>query len=342
MDLDGLWRAPEEWPEDYPPIAGWLRDETGRWRAPDEGQAPPDLLPALWVSQVVEESPPIQTLSRQAQADRRAMYTVAGVVAGACLLLAAAIVLIAQAGASAPDERPDSDVPDVVFAAETDEDRLNKLRELALAAPALARQSLDEIPDTPPGSDTEAFDPANWVFEEDGCLDVAEQVLIARSRIPIVWADQLECVPDGGQWTDRYLDTTLTRTLEADVVALVPPAVVYASGGALWSPATRQAYVSDQRHGATLQIVSAGGGHNPRAQDPAAWKPSSREIWCAYAVDWISVKTHWQLTVNSDERAALTEMLDTCDSPNSAGADPETVVSDRLVAPEIELIVEPQ
>ncbi len=342
MDLDGLWRAPEEWPEDYPPIAGWLRDETGRWRAPDDGQAPPDLLPAVWVSQSAEESPPVQTLSRQAQADRRAMYTVAGVVAGACLLLAAAIVLIAQAGASAPDEGPDSDVPDVVFAAETDEDRLNKLRELALAAPAIARQSLDEIPETTPESDTEAFDPANWVFEEDGCLDLAEQVLIARSRIPIVWADQLECVPDRGQWVDRYLDTTLTRTLEADVVALVPPSVVHASGGALWSPATRQAYVSDQRHGATLQIVSAGAGYNPRAQDPAAWKPSSREIWCAYAVDWISVKTHWQLTVNSDERAALTEMLDTCDSPNSLGADPRTVVSDRLVAPEIELIVAPE
>ncbi len=342
MDLDGLWRAPEEWPEDYPPIAGWLRDEAGRWRAPDEEQAPRDLLPAVWVSQAAEESSPVQTLSRQAQADRRAMYTVAGVVAGACLLLAAAIVLITQAGASSPAQGPDSDVPDVVFAVETDEDRLNKLRELALAAPAIARQSLEEIPDTKLAPDTETFDPADWVFEEDGCLDVAEQVLIARSRIPIVWADQLECVPDRGQWVDRYLDTTLTRTLEADVVALVPPAVVYASGGALWSPATRQAYLSDQRHGATLQIVSAGAGYNPRSQDPAAWKPSSREIWCAYAVDWISVKAHWQLTVNNDERAALSEMLDTCDSPDSVGADPQTVVSDRLVAPEIELIVAPQ
>ncbi len=338
MDLDGVWRGPEEWPEDYPPIDGWVLNDLDQWCSPGESEGMTDLLPARRAPEPKIEPAVVDTLSRQAQSDRRAMYTVAGVVGGACLLLAAVLIVITQAGAASNGE-PGSDEPDVVFAAETDQDRINRQRALSLEAPAVARQNLVELPETPAAAGSTVFDPVEWIPVEEGCVDVVEAVLIARSSSPIVWADQLQCVPDRGQWRDRYLDVTLTRILEADVVALVPPAVAFASGGASWSSATRQAYVTDQHHPATLQIISAGAGHNPRAQDPSAWKPSSPDIWCAYAVDWISVKTHWQLSVTSAERAALDEMLDTCDSSTTSGADPETVVIDRLAAPDIELLV---
>lgn len=337
MDLDGVWRAPTEWPEDYPPIEGWVRDEFGHWRAPHDPAPVADPHPALRPSLPEADPAPVKTLSRQAQADRRAMYTVAGVVGGACLLLAAALIVITQAGAVSNGE-PRSDVPDVVFAAETDQDRIDQQRALALEAPAVARQNLSQLATTPDTSVAGVFDPVEWAPVEEGCLGLAESVLIARSSVPIVWADQLECVPDRGQWTDRYLEETLTRTIDAKVVPIVPPAVVHASGGAAWTSATRQAYVTDQNHPATLQIIAAGGGHNPRAQDPSAWRPSTETMWCAYAVDWISVKTHWELTVTVAERAALAEMLDTCSSATSAGADPSTVVIDRLAAPQIELL----
>ena len=39
MDLDGEWRAPEEWPQDHPPLEGWVRNQDGSWRAPNNAVA---------------------------------------------------------------------------------------------------------------------------------------------------------------------------------------------------------------------------------------------------------------------------------------------------------------
>ena len=36
---------------------------------------------------------------------------------------------------------------------------------------------------------------------------------------------------------------------------------------------------------------------------------------CRYAVDWIVVKAHWELTATEDEWDALGDMLQTCDGP---------------------------
>ena len=39
--------------------------------------------------------------------------------------------------------------------------------------------------------------------------------------------------------------------------------------------------------------------------------------WCQYAIDWITVKSTWELTVTRDEHSALTVMLNTCQDPPS-------------------------
>lgn len=344
MDLDGMWRSPEEWPEDYPPLPGWVRTPDGQWTAPDNESTANATAHHTGRSPVatVAEAPPAQKrISRQAQADRRAILIVMGVLSAAALLLAGAIILIAQAGADVDDTQRDA--LEVIYAAETDEVRAQRQREAALLAPERAAADLAELPvrdgtqDAPEGT-SGVFDPQDWTVVDDGCLDLAEVVLVDRSSVPVTWADQLECVPDTGRWRDRNLDSVLTRAHEAEVVLLVPAKVVFESGGAMWSTATQQAYLSDQRHPATLQIVAAQAGYNPRGQDPSAWRPSSERTWCAYAVDWISVKSHWQLDVSAEERVALEEMLATCADPSSRGADPETVVVDPLAVRQIDTI----
>lgn len=337
MDLDGVWRAPEEWPEDYPPIDGWIRGRNGRWSAPDQASDDhePSYTPPTINTEARQVEPAPKRLSRQARADRRAMYTVAGVIGGAMLLLAAALIVITQAGAS-DTEQARSDVPDVIFAAETDADRAARHEAAAAAAPAHARESLEQLPVRGAVTGVTGFVEQEWTATVDGCLDRDEMVLVERSETPVTWADQLECVPDGGQWTDPFLGTVLRRTIDAEVIVLVPTSVVFASGGDDWSAATRSSYSSDLRHRATLQIVAAGSGHNPRSQDPSQWRPSSRGAWCAYAVDWISVKAHWGLDIHAAEKAALGEMLESCDDATSAGANPVTAIVDALAPPSIE------
>ncbi len=341
MDLDGAWRSPSEWPEDTPPLDGWQRASDGTWHAPtltandfDHESKRSPIAVAERTAAIDSDAP---RRSRQATADRRAMLTVAGALGAAALLLAVALVLITQAGAEDPVQAKDS-AGTVIFAAETDEVRMERRRAEAALAPAAAATQLDALA-TRTGDDPTGFDALSWVAQRTDCLDIAEQVLVARSERPVVWADQLECVPDTGRWSDRYLDTTITRTLDAEVTPLIPTAIAYSSGGDQWTDATRQAYLTDTWHPATLQIVAAGAGHNPRSQDPSTWKPSNRALWCAYAVDWVAVKTRWELSVTASERSALLEMLETCASPTSDGADPMSMVIDPLGAPAIERII---
>ena len=333
MDGSGAWRPPEEWPEDTPPMEGWRRDRNGQWFPPAISSEPdPKAAEAKEAKrQVAAEKK--KRLSRQARADRRAMLTVIGALGGAAMLLIVALILITQAGASGTGEVESAEA-EVIFEAESDQAVLARRRALAEGAPAIAEELLADL-DRRDRSDDETatpVDPGDWVAASADCRDVSEQVLVARSAVPITWADQLECVVDGGLWTDRYLGSNLESIIEVEVEPLVPVENVHLSGGADWTLDTRQAYLADIEHPPTLHIVAAEGGHNPRAQGPDAWRPSNRNSWCAYAVDWVAVKARWELTVTDAEAAALDDMLQTCGEPESAGADPNSM-SENSVAP---------
>ncbi len=344
MDPEGAWRSPEDWPEDTPPLEGWVRTDEGRWQSPlaqagqldtEKAGVAPVEAPLRTVSVAPTES---TRRSRQAQADRKAILTVAGVVATTLALLVVALVLITQAGA---EDIPEPEVEGaVIFAAETDDVRQQRRVEVAAEAPTVARAQLAQLTVRSSQDDLSSFDVVRWTAERTDCVDVSEQVLLERSQQPVRWADQLECVLDGGRWSDRYLNSTIDRVFEADVSPHVPAAIAYISGGADWSQSTRQAYLTDTDHPATLVITAADSGHNPRNQDPSLWRPSQQSIWCAYAIDWVAVKVRWGLNVTTSERVALNEMLDTCGSPESSGADLATTVIDPLAAPTIELVEE--
>lgn len=337
MDPDGVWQPPEAWPEDTPPVDGWERGIDGRWAAPPSAPAVEVELSAASV--LVEERPAApKTQSRQAQADRKAMFLVVGALGGAALLLAGALILITQAGALGNGDEPPSTQPEVIVAAETDQVRAAQREAVAVSAPIEAEAQLEQLEVRTEVVTIDLFDPADWTPDESDCLDTTEQVLVERSKTPVIWADQLECVPDTGRWVDRYLGREIRRTIEADVELLVPASVAYVSGGHTWSDATRKAYAADTVHPASHHIVSSAGGHNPRSADPSSWMPSNRDTWCAYAVDWISVKTRWSLSVTEAERAALAEMLESCADPGSDGADPDSMLLTPLPAPTIELV----
>lgn len=347
MDLDGAWRAPQEWPEDTPPLDGWLRSSDGSWHAPSVTAAEQSDIERRSIAVIDEPTPPVvdndeqPRRSRQAEADRKAMFTVAGVIAAGLMVLVAVLVLITQAGAEDIPEDDTATEDSVVFAAETDEVRMQRRLTAAADAPATARAMLALLDvRSPSGNDDvlDGFDLLEWTAERTDCLDIAEQVLVDRSLTPIQWADQLECVPDRGRWVDRYLGSTITRTLDADVTLHVPSAVAYVSGGADWTPATRQAYLTDIDHPASLEVTSAGSGHNPRGHDPSLWKPSAKASWCAYAIDWIAVKDRWEMSVTGTEQASLTEMLQSCATATSAGPDLQTMVIDDIAPATIERI----
>jgi hypothetical protein len=158
MDLDGEWRAPEEWPQDYPPLDGWVRSQDGSWRSPTRSvAAAEDTSSAVLLAEQVASAPATKPVSRQAQADRRAMLTMMGALGGAALMLTVALILITQAGAENEESVEETSV-DVIYAAETAQDRLLRQAAAAEEAPTLARTQLEELEIRASSGSSEAVD----------------------------------------------------------------------------------------------------------------------------------------------------------------------------------------
>jgi hypothetical protein len=119
------------------------------------------------------------------------------------------------------------------------------------------------------------------------------------------------CNVVAGTWNSVYDDQLLTSPTKVDIDHMVPLAAAWRSGAAEWSTEERGDFANDLDR-PQLFAVSASSNRSKGDQDPSTWKPPAREHWCTYAEDWIAVKTYWKLTVTTAEKAALTDMLETC------------------------------
>jgi hypothetical protein len=121
------------------------------------------------------------------------------------------------------------------------------------------------------------------------------------------------CNVVSGRWSSVYDDRTFTDPSDVDIDHMVPLANAWRSGADEWSDNKRGDFANDLDR-PQLLAVSASSNRAKGDQDPFQWKPPNRDYWCRYAENWITVKHHWELTVTSDEKAALGNMLGTCQS----------------------------
>jgi hypothetical protein len=119
------------------------------------------------------------------------------------------------------------------------------------------------------------------------------------------------CNVVGGRWRSRYDNQTFTDPLDVDIDHMVPLANAWRSGANEWDDERRGEFANDLDR-PQLFAVSRSSNRAKGDQDPSQWKPPNRDDWCEYAQDWIAVKHHWRLSVTTDEKAALADMLETC------------------------------
>lgn len=173
---------------------------------------------------------------------------------------------------------------------------------------ALARQQLSELEvaewSSMRGYSRDRF--SHW-RTEDGC-NVRHRVL-ARDGEDVTLDDRCRAV--AGTWLSVYDGVTLTDPSEIDIDHTVPLANAWRTGAAEWDDQRREDFANDLDT-PQLIAVSATSNRAKGDQDPSQWQPPERDYWCQYAQDWVAVKHHWELSVTSDEKAALTDMLDTC------------------------------
>ena len=119
-----------------------------------------------------------------------------------------------------------------------------------------------------------------------------------------------------GSWLSAYDASVVAAPSELDIDHLVPLAEAWESGGHEWAAETWTRFANDRADPRSLIAVSAATNRSKGARDPAEWWPPSSSYRCQYAVDWIAVKTRWDLAVDADEQASLDVQLGQC-----AGAD---------------------
>ncbi|AHY46651.1 Protein of unknown function (DUF1524) [Rubrobacter radiotolerans] len=114
-----------------------------------------------------------------------------------------------------------------------------------------------------------------------------------------------------GLWRDPYSGVTNTDASDVDIDHLVPLANAWRSGADEWSEEKRERFAN-----APENLLAADAGENRSKGDrgPEAWRPPDEGAWCDYAVRWTLVKRDYALSVTSEERTSLREMLDTCEA----------------------------
>lgn len=148
----------------------------------------------------------------------------------------------------------------------------------------------------------------HWKELKGGC-DTRDVVLKMQGRDVKV---NSSCTILSGTWHSPYDDRTFTSPSGLDIDHVVPLANAWRSGASKWTEELRTTFANDIVR-PQLLAVSATQNRSKGDQDPSQWKPKNRAYWCEYAKRWIAVKSFYHLTVTVTEKAALGDMLDTCD-----------------------------
>jgi hypothetical protein len=115
-----------------------------------------------------------------------------------------------------------------------------------------------------------------------------------------------------GVWNDPYTAATFTNPSDLDIDHMVPLADAHRSGGWQWSTTRKRDYANDLTYPATLIAVDDGANSSKSDRPPDQWLPPNSAYRCTYAIEWVSVKSTWTLTVTTSERGALTVILSGC------------------------------
>ncbi|KAI9893683.1 MAG: hypothetical protein M1814_005898 [Vezdaea aestivalis] len=147
----------------------------------------------------------------------------------------------------------------------------------------------------------------HWITQSGAC-DTRE-VVLKRDGTTVVQSST--CKATSGTWRSPYDGATWTSADDIQIDHLVPLSNAWKSGASAWTTDRRRVFANDLTN---PQLVAVTGRVNESKGDdgPEEWKPPLSSYYCTYASMWVKVKDFYDLTITSAEKAALSQMLNTC------------------------------
>ncbi|WP_399924925.1 HNH endonuclease family protein [Streptomyces kanamyceticus] len=147
----------------------------------------------------------------------------------------------------------------------------------------------------------------HWSTQSGACN--TREVVLKRDGTNV--QQDSSCAAVSGTWKSPYDGGTWTAASDVDIDHVVPLSEAWKSGANSWTTAQRQGFANDL---AQPQLIAVTDNVNQAKgdQDPAEWLPPTASYHCFYARMWVDVKHHYKLTVNSEEKSALTTLLNRC------------------------------
>jgi hypothetical protein len=184
-------------------------------------------------------------------------------------------------------------------------------------APSPSAADVDEFLDglivAPEGSssgyDRDEF--PHWTDTNGDCEDTRDEVLAWESTVTVGW-DGAGCNVVTGSWWSAYDGQMFTDPSDVEIDHVIPLAEAWRSGASGWTRAERQAFANDLSRDETLRAVSGSSNASKSDRDPDEWMPSNSSFHCQYLIEWVTVKTAWDLTVEQAEYDALASGLAPC------------------------------
>ncbi|MEU6081024.1 HNH endonuclease family protein [Streptomyces sp. NPDC047108] len=147
----------------------------------------------------------------------------------------------------------------------------------------------------------------HWITQSGACN--TREVVLKRDGSGV--EQDSSCAAVSGSWFSPYDGATWSAAADVDIDHVVPLAEAWRSGASGWTTAQRQGFANDLTR-AQLIAVTDNVNQSKGDQDPAEWLPSETGYRCMYARMWVQVKHHYDLTLDSAEKSALSSILNGC------------------------------
>lgn len=131
---------------------------------------------------------------------------------------------------------------------------------------------------------------------------------VARDGVEVK-ANENTCEITKGLWFDPLTGETVARD-EVSAKPFLPTERAWSSGASAWTNYQFSIYRNSPQSVMTISDEA----YNERGQrGPDKWRPADKELWCGYALRWVSEKNTFGLYLESQAEAdALHGMLGTC------------------------------